>query len=334
MIAIEDDIYGDVFARGDCGSLKDLALPPEQSASCSFTASVSGVSGDIHTNTITATANDVQNDPVQGTASATVAITDLPPSLQVSKRANPTTVEEPGGQVTFDVLVVNASQFDVITLDSLVDDVHGDLLAQGLCPPPPKLFPGRDPYFCSFEAFVAGTEGFVENNTVTATARDEDDNVVEGSSQASVTVVGSTPTISATKTANPRIVENTDERIVFTFSITNTSRVDEVTIDAIEDSSFGDLNGKGDCSVPQVLQVGETYTCTYGVGLSGSDGDVHVNQFVATGSAEDGTPVGASDVAAVLFMGTREIPSLGRWGIGLMVLLLGYLGFARIRNGQ
>jgi hypothetical protein len=332
LTVLDDDIYGDLFVKGDCGLLKEIVLAPEQSAECNFTETVRGAPGDVLTDTIIATANDVLNRTVQATASASVTILDLPATMQVNKRATPLSVVEPGADVTFDVLVTNTSQADVITLDSLVDDVHGDLLAQGLCPPPPPLFPGRDPYFCSFEAFVAGPEGFVENNTVTASGRDESDNPVQGSNQASVTIVGSTPSISAMKTADPRIVEGIDETITYTFAVTNTSKVNVVTINELDDSAFGDLNGQGDCSVPQVLQVGETYSCTFSTKLNGRNGSVHVNQFVAIGSAEDGAPVAASDVAAVLFMVAEGIPSLGRWGIGLMILLLGSIGFVRMRG--
>lgn len=62
------------------------------------------------------------------------------------------------------------------------------------------------------------------------------------------------------------------------------------------------------------------------------NGSVHVNQFVASGAAEDGTAVAASDVAAVLFMAAEEVPTLGRWVLGLMILLLGSIGFVRMRN--
>ena len=331
LTVLDDDIYGDLFSKGDCGLLKDIVLAPEESANCSFTENISGVSGDVHTDTVTATASDILNRLVQASASASVTILDLPASLQVNKQANPTTVVEPGDDVTFDVQLVNASQADVITMESLVDDVHGDLVANGLCPPLGDLLPGGAPYLCSFTAFVAGQEGFVENNTVTATGRDDDDSPVQGSNQASVNVTGETPSISASKTANPNIIENAAETVTFTFTVTNTSRVNEVTLNSIQDSAFGDLDGKGDCSVPQVLQVGDSYTCSFSTTLNGEDGEVHYNQFVVTGSAENGHPVAASDTAVVLFKATNEIPALGRWGLILMFLLLGWVGFTRRR---
>jgi hypothetical protein len=332
LAVLEDNIYGDLFTRGDCGLLQDLVLVPEQTASCSFTEAVVGVSGDIHTNTITVTAIDERNSPIQDSASASVTVTDLPASLQVRKRANPTTVVEPGDDVTFDVLVVNASQADIITLESLVDDVHGDLVAQGLCPPPGALFPGRDPYYCLFTTFVAGPAGFVENNTVTAAGADNNGNKVQASSQASVTVIAERPSIEAVKTAQPNILRNSEEPVTFTFTVANTSRVARVILENFEDSSFGDLNGQGDCKAPQELDAGDSYTCSIEVFLTGINGDVHVNQFVVNGKSEDGKPVAASDVAAVVFAAYDEIPALGRWGLAVMILLLGWLGLTRIRG--
>ena len=202
----------------------------------------------------------------------------------------------------------------------------------GLCPPPPTLFPGRDPYFCSFTAFVGGTAGYVENNTVTATGRDEDDNVVQALSQASVTVQAETPSIEATKTANPRLIESEGSTVTFTFTVSNTSGVSDVTIEELTDSTFGNLDGQGDCRVPQTLKPGESYRCSLSRGFAGDVGDVHVNQLVASGSSEDGKPVLASDVAAILFTETSEIPTVGRWGLGLMILLMGWLGFIRMRS--
>ena len=332
LTVLDDDIYGDLFVKGDCGLLKDIVLAPEQSAECNFTETVRGAPGDVLTDTIIATANDVLNRTVQATASASVTILDLPATMQVNKRATPLSVVEPGADVTFDVLVTNTSQADVITLDSLVDDVHGDLLAQGLCPQPPPLFPGRDPYYCSFTAFVGGLAGDVENNTVTASGKDDQDNDIQASNQASVTVTGETARIAALKTADPNVIETIDDTVTFTFTVFNVSRVTEVTLDSFNDSSFGDLDGQGDCSVPQTLAARESYSCTFNIKLNGRNGSVHVNQFVASGSSEDGAPVAASDVAAVLFMVAEGIPAVGRWGLGLIILLLGWLGFVRMRG--
>ena len=51
----------------------------------------------------------------------------------MTKTADPTYGAEPGGNVTFDVVVENSSGVDSVTITSLTDDVHGDLNGRGTC---------------------------------------------------------------------------------------------------------------------------------------------------------------------------------------------------------
>ena len=61
-------------------------------------------------------------------------IADAQPTLSVTKTAAPDSVVEPGGTVSFTVLVENTSNVeDPVTLDSLIDDIHGSLNGQGDC---------------------------------------------------------------------------------------------------------------------------------------------------------------------------------------------------------
>jgi hypothetical protein len=335
LTSLQDDIYGNLFVKDNCNLLNGIVLAPDQSANCSFTESVNGVGGDVETDTIIAMANDVLSRPVQATASASVTILDLPASLLVSKTASPTTVIEPGDDVTFEVVVSNASQADVVVMESLIDDVHGDLVAQGLCPPPGSLLPGGDSYRCEFTAFVGGPVGFRETNTVTASGRDDKGNPVQAIDQATVTVLDQRSSISASKSATPNVIPATGGTVTFSFTTTNTSRADGVVLDSLLDSVFGDLNGQGDCSVPQALDPGDTYTCSFNAQISGNAGDTHVNQFVVTGASDTGDPVTANAIAIVLFrefVEARDVTTLGRWGLGLLVLLLGLLGFIRGRT--
>jgi hypothetical protein len=50
-----------------------------------------------HTNTVTAKAKDDENTEVTKTGSATVSFTNVAPTLDVTKMASPTSVDEPGG---------------------------------------------------------------------------------------------------------------------------------------------------------------------------------------------------------------------------------------------
>ena len=75
--------------------------------------------------------------PVSAQDSATVTITDVAPTATVTKTASPTSVDEPGGNVTFSVTVSNTGTAESVSLTALVDDVHGDLNGQGTCSVPP-----------------------------------------------------------------------------------------------------------------------------------------------------------------------------------------------------
>ena len=65
-----------------------------------------------------------------GTATCVVTNNDVPRgqgSISVSKSANPTTIKEPGGPVTFSVTITNTSADVDVTVDNVVDDKFGDL---------------------------------------------------------------------------------------------------------------------------------------------------------------------------------------------------------------
>ncbi|MEP1595124.1 MAG: IPTL-CTERM sorting domain-containing protein [Halieaceae bacterium] len=338
---LDDSIYGDLFVpgKGDCSALKDTVLVPATSAldvaRCSFTENVTGTANQTVTNVIIATAEDASNNEVIGSDDATVTIVDVPASLEVTKRATPVTVIEPGEDVTFDILVFNTSPADRLLLTSLVDNVHGDLLNNGLCPPPPTLFPGRDPYRCKFTVFVGGEPGFEERNTVLAIAEDDEGKSVEGNAQATVTVIGTAPSILTTKTANPTSVPATGGLVSFTFTTTNTSDADVVTLDTLQDNVFGDLNGQGSCSVPQVLAPGESYSCVFSTSLSGILGETHLDEVTATGVSDDGEPVASRANAIVVFVGmVQSIPALGQAGLLSLTVLIGWLGWRRLRRHQ
>jgi len=336
---LDDDIYGNLLSpgRGDCGPLAGAVLVPATSAAdvaqCSFTENVTGTAGQAITNIITATAENAAGGDVVASDDATVTIIDVPASVEVTKRATPVTVEEPGADVDFEIFVFNTSPVDRLELTSLVDNVHGDLLSNGLCPSPITLFPGRDPYRCRFTAFVGGEPGFEERNTVTAQANDDDGNTVEGSAQATVTVLGSPPSIITTKTANPTAIPASGGLVSFTFTTTNTSDVDLVTLETLEDSVFGDLNGQGNCSVPQVVQPGDSYSCVFTTNLSGVLGETHLDEVTVTGVSDDGEPVASRANAIVLFVAmVQSIPALGQVGLLSLIILTGLLGWRRLRR--
>ena len=83
------------------------SIPLGGSYSCSFDRSLIGNAGDSESDTVTATASDNEGNEITASDGATFTITDLLPSIDVTKTADPSSLPEPGGDVTFTVRVDN-----------------------------------------------------------------------------------------------------------------------------------------------------------------------------------------------------------------------------------
>ena len=83
--------------------------------------------------------------------------------------------------------------------------------------------------------------------------------------------------------------------------VTNTSSAssDPLTLTELVDNVYGDLNGKGTCSVPQTIAVGGTYTCQFTGTFTGNPGASETDTVTATGHDDEHTPVSDTDSAKV-----------------------------------
>ncbi|HUT20686.1 MAG TPA: hypothetical protein VM366_16130, partial [Anaerolineae bacterium] len=134
----------------------------------------------------------------------------------------------------------------------------------------------------------------------TAAGTDDDGAPVEGSDDATVTLIPVVPAITVVKTANPVEVAEPGALVDFAVQVTNDSVAgDPVTITSLVDSIHGDLNGLGTCAVPFTLQSGETYSCTFSATVSGNAGYSETDVVTAAGTDDDGAPVEGSDDATV-----------------------------------
>ncbi len=293
---LDDDVHGNLHTQGTCTVPQTII--PGSFYQCTFFANVTGNAGDFEIDTVTATGVDDDGDPVSGFDDARVDITDLPASMQVTKTANPTFVQEPGGTVVFTVRIDNTSQADSITISSLLDNIHGDLNGQGGCSVPQTIAAGGF-YQCTFSATVSGNAGDIETDIVTATGTDDDGNPISDSDDATVDIIGVGSSIQVTKTANPTSVPEPGGPVNFTVRIDNTSSVDTVTINTLVDDIHGNLNGAGTCSVPQTILPGNIYQCNFTATVSGNAGDSETDVVTATGVDDDGDPVSDFDDATV-----------------------------------
>ena len=125
----------------------------------------------------------------QVTTSTTATI---PAGITVTKTADPASLGEPGGDFTFSVNVHNDSSVDAVTLESLTDDLYGDLAGLGTCSVPQTIAPGGD-YSCSFTGSFLGSPGDSQTDTVTASGTDDDNAPVSQTGSATVSITDLAP---------------------------------------------------------------------------------------------------------------------------------------------
>lgn len=218
--------------------------------------------------------------------------------INVTKRAEPTEVNEPGEDVTFFVSVKNNSPVEV-TLNSLLDNIHGDLNGQGDCSVPQSLSPGES-YECSFTAMVEGNAGDSETDTITGCAVDNEDNKDCDKDDATVTIVDKLPEIRVEKSADPIQVTAPGDEVTFTVIVYNESNAqDPLTLNDLVDDIHGDLDGQGDCAVPQTILPGESYSCSFTALVEGQAGDSETDTVTGCAVDDEGNEVCDDDKATV-----------------------------------
>ena len=283
-------------------------LAPGESTTCTFTHNVSGSAGDTITDEVTANGTDDEGDPVSDSDTADVRITDAESSIEVIKTADPTSLTEPGGDVTFTVDVTNTSAVDTITLTTIEDDEDNDGVndvtynAIDICATT-VLAPGESTT-CTFTHNVSGSAGDTITDEVTANGTDDEGDPVSDSDTADVRITDAESSIEVIKTADPTSLTEPGGDVTFTVDVTNTSTVDTITLTTIEDDEDNDgvndvtYNAIDICATT-VLAPGESTTCTFTHNVSGSAGDTITDEVTANGTDDEGDPVSDSDTADV-----------------------------------
>lgn len=339
-----DGVY---LVASNCTSGSPYEVGPSGTYSCSFTVHIKDTdlpddqSPELYKDAIKVVLEDKNGDPVVDGGSCTAAglteapgehcsvvrtvqVTNVAPSITVTKTPSVDEVLEPGGNVTFDVVVTSTSGTfdDPLTLSELTDSDFGSLAGKGDCAVGGSLYLGS-PYTCSFTEFIAGNAGDVHSNTLTAKAVDNEQDEAQASDSATVNINDVPSLITLEKTANPIEVDETGDdaslyrNVAYTFLFSvDSNGVDDVTFSSLTDVPFGTLTG--DCSVTMkngnpiaatpllgfVLQPGENASCVITKGLQGDAGDTHLNTATISGTDEDGQPVSDSDDATVTFLDT------------------------------
>jgi uncharacterized repeat protein (TIGR01451 family) len=297
ITALTDNVYGNLDGRGTCAIGATLA-PSGGQYSCTFQGVFTGIAPQTQTDTVTVTAIDHEGATVTAQAQATVGLTNVAPTITVKKSASPLTKPEPGGTFTFSVVVTNTSN-EPITLTSLVDNVYGDLNGKGTCAIGSTLAANGGTYSCTFNGDFFGVGGQNQTDTVTATAVDRQGTQVSAQDHATVAITSVAPSIVVKKSADPQSLPEPGGSFNFTATVTNTS-IEALTLTSFVDDVYGDLNGLGNCSVPQSLAAnGGTYTCNFPGTFTGFGGDSQTDTVTGTAVDTRGREVTASDRATV-----------------------------------
>jgi LPXTG-site transpeptidase (sortase) family protein len=296
---ISDDKFGTLTGDADC----QVGTVLSGSGSCTFDATFAVPAGDYpgsHVNTFTATVNDGDGNTDTATDDATVTYTDVLPDITVTKSANPTSVLETGGNVTFTYTVTNHSA-ESAAITILSDDKFGTLAGDSDCEVGTVIAGNGNCTFDASFAVPAGSSAATHVNTFTATVNDGDGNTDSATDDATVTYTDVLPDVSVTKTANPTSIPETGGSVTFTYTVENTSDV-SVTITSLVDDKFGSLTGDADCKVSTVLASGSSCTFDYSTSLTGNALVDHVNTFTAHVEDADGNDASSSDDATVSFI--------------------------------
>ncbi len=222
-----------------------------------------------------------------------VAVTAPPPTIGVTKAANPTSRIEPGGTFTFTVQVTNPSTTTPVTINSLVDNIYGDLAIRpgstcgaliGV-----TLAPGASSAPCTFTGPFTGTAGASQTDTVTVTGSNAG-LTVTATAQATVTITPAPPpTIAVTKVANPTSEVEPGGTFTFTVQVSNPSATTPVTITSLVDNVYGNLATRPGSTCATLIGVtlapGATSApCSFTGTFTGTAGATQTDTVTVTGS--------------------------------------------------
>lgn len=269
----------------DCeANLGDMAAGVEES----YTCSLANVDADF-VNVAAVTGLDEFGVEVSAQDNAVV---DVLPTVELTKRADPMTLPEPGGDFTFALTIHNTSSEPVVITG--LDDTNAlnqsclDLVGQTLAV--------EGTATCSYVVNHTAVDSY--ENVATVAVKDDEGNPAQANDRVTVEVFDVPPAIKVDKGAAPGIVEYTGGDVTFTVTVHNES-VEAVTLFFLEDDIHGPLDGLGTCALPQIIPLDGVYTCEFTLFVvAGDEGET--DTITAKVNDDEGNEASASDTATVL----------------------------------
>lgn len=261
VTALNDDIFGPITSEGSC-SLPQT-LKSGETYSCFFTKNVAGATGDIHTNTITATAVDAENNMAMDSDSATVIFVAGASSFIGDAVFNDLNgdgtrqLHEPGiGGVTVSLY---AASDPSTAIDTDVTQADGSYGFEGY--PAGDYLVGFDPHQLSLNKYVL-TTGNDPMGVSLATDADTVRYADFGFAKARLKVV---------KSVDKPSVPAPGEPVTYSYTVTNTGPLPVIPT-IFYDNRIGNLVVVS-CAMPSVLEPREDFSCTVVWPISGVEGD-------------------------------------------------------------
>jgi hypothetical protein len=251
------------------------------------------------------------------------------PSLTVTKAANPSSLNEPGGSVTYTVTVTNAAQNTSVTLSTIVDDPDNDpatsnsitYQASQICGKT-TLGPSPDSTTCTFTHAVSGNQNDLITDKACVNGTGYNNAAVQKCATATVTINGVAPSGAATKEAISAVV-------TFQLQVKNTSIAEPATLKALCDDKYGAIKTAGTATCPagtlgSVIstdcdlgtqgktlaingQSGDFYSCTFEAAVP-IDGLAHTDKATGTLSDNDGNSISSAEGTATVTITTSHNP--------------------------
>jgi hypothetical protein len=252
-----------------------------------------------------------------------VPINVPPAELKVVKTASPTSVDEPGRNVTFSVSVTNTGidPGNAVTLDApggLTDNIYGDITTVGhdgitatTCSVPQTLSGNGGTYTCTFSVDIFASAADSPNpitDIVTAWGVDDRGSTISGSDDATVIINNVDPNISVTKTANlTSVLEGSKTLVTFTVKVDNDSTADPLTITSLTDSIHGVLStscldADNQPLAGQTIPIRGSVTCTFSAVVDGPAFSPETDTVTVVGEDDEGNSDTASDSATVTIL--------------------------------
>ena len=313
--AVDITTTGAVVKATTCGQVLGATIAPGGSNQCSFTVEVSGDGGTSVTDVVEVEASDNDGNDVSDTDDARVDITDVVPTVALTKSAASTSVPEPGANVTFSFVIENTAA-EAVTITSLTDTVFGDITAEcdlvgdTLAPSDGQPGTGPDSARCEVTRGLLGNAGDQHHNIATVVVADDDGNSASAQDDATVAFTDVLPAISVDKDASRGSVPEPGATVDFTATMTNTG-VEPVTITGVTDSIGGsapfDVTSVSgpvldtDCgaAVGTVVDPGQSYDCTFTVLVSGNAGATVTDVVSFTATDDEGNEATDDDDESV-----------------------------------